>query len=83
MRFIQELAPPTDRLQRTIYIIKKVAKLKGYEIVKEFEVILVWNVDRLGRKLSHLVSLLNEVHSFGCDLYIHQFGMDTTTPTER
>ena len=50
-------------------------------IRKEFDVILVWSVDRLGRNLSHLVSFLNEVHSVGCDLYIHQSGMDTTTPT--
>ena len=47
---------------------------------KDFDIILCWSVDRLGRNLSHLVSFLNEIHSVGCDLYIHQSGMDTSTP---
>ena len=48
---------------------------------KEFDVILVWSVDRLGRNLQDLISFLNEIHSVGCDLFIHQSGIDTTTPT--
>ena len=50
-------------------------------IKKDFDTILVWSVDRLGRSLQDLVSFLNEVHSVGCDLYIHQSGIDTSTPT--
>jgi DNA invertase Pin-like site-specific DNA recombinase len=48
---------------------------------KEFDVIVVWSVDRLGRNLQDLISFLNEVHSLGCDLFIHQSGIDTQTPT--
>ena len=48
---------------------------------KEFDVILVWSVDRLGRNLQDLISFLNEIHSVDCDLFIHQSGIDTTTPT--
>ena len=48
---------------------------------KKFDIILCWSVDRLGRNLSHLVSFLNEIQSVGCDLYIHQSGIDTSTPT--
>lgn len=48
---------------------------------KEFDVILVWSVDRLGRNLQDLISFLNDVHSLGCDLFIHQSGIDTQTPT--
>ena len=47
---------------------------------KKFDMILTWSVDRLGRNLSHLISFLNEIHSVDCDLYIHQSGMDTSTP---
>ena len=47
---------------------------------KKFDIILTWSVDRLGRNLSHLISFLNEIHSVDCDLYIHQSGMDTSTP---
>ena len=43
--------------------------------------ILVWSVDRLGRSLQHLVSFLDEIHSVDCDLYIHQSGICTTTPS--
>ena len=53
--------------------------IKG-AIRKDFDLILVWSVDRLGRSLQDLVSFLNEIHSVDCDLYIHQSGIDTTTP---
>lgn len=54
--------------------------IKG-AVKKDFDTILVWSVDRLGRSLQDLVSFLNEVHSVGCDLYIHQSGVDTSTPS--
>jgi DNA invertase Pin-like site-specific DNA recombinase len=47
---------------------------------KEFDVIMAWSVDRLGRSLQHLVSFLGEIHAKGIDLYLHQQGIDTTTP---
>jgi DNA invertase Pin-like site-specific DNA recombinase len=53
--------------------------IKG-AVKKDFDSILVWSVDRLGRSLQDLVSFLNEIHSVGCDLYIHQSGLDTSTP---
>jgi DNA invertase Pin-like site-specific DNA recombinase len=54
--------------------------IKG-AVRKDFDLILVWSVDRLGRSLQDLVSFLNENHSVDCDLYIHQSGIDTTTPS--
>jgi len=48
---------------------------------KEFDLIMAWSVDRLGRSLRHLVTFLDEIHSKGVDLYLHQQGIDTTTPT--
>jgi DNA invertase Pin-like site-specific DNA recombinase len=47
---------------------------------KEFDFIAAWFVDRLGRSLQDLASLLGEVHSKGVDLYLHQQGLDTSTP---
>ena len=47
---------------------------------KEFDVIMAWSVDRLGRSLQHLVNFLGEIHAKGVDLYLHQQGVDTTTP---
>ena len=49
-------------------------------IRKEFDVVMVWAVDRLGRSLTHLVSFLSEIHAKKVDLFIHQQGIDTTTP---
>jgi DNA invertase Pin-like site-specific DNA recombinase len=47
---------------------------------RKFDVIMSWSVDRLGRSLQDLVAFLNEVHSLDIDLYLHQQGIDTTTP---
>ena len=50
---------------------------------RKFTRILVWDVSRLGRSLQHLVEFLNDVNSVGVDLYIHQSGLDTSTPSGR
>lgn len=47
---------------------------------RKFGLIASWSVDRLGRSLQDLVSFLSEVHAKKVDLYLHQQGMDTTTP---
>jgi len=47
---------------------------------REFDVVMAWSVDRLGRSLQHLVGFLGEIHAKGIDLYLHQQGIDTTTP---
>ena len=55
------------------------ALLKGVSR-KDFDVVASWSVDRLGRSLIDLVGLLQELHSTGVDLYLHQQGINTTTP---
>jgi DNA invertase Pin-like site-specific DNA recombinase len=47
---------------------------------REYDVVMAWSVDRLGRSLQHLVTFLGEIHAKGVDLYLHQQGIDTTTP---
>ena len=47
---------------------------------REFDVVMAWSVDRLGRSLQHLVAFLGELHAVGVDLFLHQQGIDTTTP---
>ena len=49
-------------------------------IRREFDVLMAWSVDRLGRSLRHLVDFLGEIHAKDVDLYLHQQGIDTTTP---
>jgi len=41
---------------------------------------MAWNIDRLGRSLKDLVAFLSELHALGIDLFLHQQGLDTTTP---
>lgn len=45
-----------------------------------FDVVAAWSVDRLGRSLIDLIGFLQELHSVGVDLYLHQQGVNTTTP---
>jgi len=47
---------------------------------REFDVVMAWSVDRLGRSLQDLVGFLSELHAVGIDLFLHQQGLDTTTP---
>jgi DNA invertase Pin-like site-specific DNA recombinase len=47
---------------------------------RQFDVIMAWSVDRLGRSLQDLVAFLSEIHALRIDLYLHQQGLDTTTP---
>ena len=47
---------------------------------REFDLVAAWSVDRLGRSLQHLVAFLGELHALKIDLYLHQQGIDTTTP---
>jgi DNA invertase Pin-like site-specific DNA recombinase len=47
---------------------------------RRFDVVMAWSVDRLGRSLQDLCGFLSELHSLGIDLFLHQQGIDTTTP---
>jgi DNA invertase Pin-like site-specific DNA recombinase len=47
---------------------------------RKFDLIMAWSVDRLGRSLQDLVAFLSEIHALKVDLYLHQQGLDTTTP---
>ena len=47
---------------------------------RQFDVVMAWSVDRLGRSLQDLVGFLSELHAVGVGLYLHQQGVDTTTP---
>jgi len=48
---------------------------------RNFDLIMAWSVDRLGRSLQDLVVFLGEIHALKVDLYLHQQGIDTTTPS--
>jgi DNA invertase Pin-like site-specific DNA recombinase len=47
---------------------------------RKVDLVMAWSVDRLGRSLQDLVHFLDHVHSRNVGLYLHQQGLDTTTP---
>jgi DNA invertase Pin-like site-specific DNA recombinase len=47
---------------------------------RKFDVVMAWSVDRLGRSLQDLAAFLSELHALRIDLFLHQQGLDTTTP---
>jgi DNA invertase Pin-like site-specific DNA recombinase len=42
--------------------------------------VAAWSVDRLGRSLQDLLGTFGELHAKGVGLYLHQQGLDTSTP---
>jgi DNA invertase Pin-like site-specific DNA recombinase len=47
---------------------------------RKFDMVMAWSVDRLGRSLQDLLALMMELRSLKIDLFLHQQGLDTTTP---
>lgn len=50
---------------------------------REVDLVAAWSVDRLGRSLQDLIGFLADLQAKGCDLYLHQQGIDTSTPSGR
>jgi DNA invertase Pin-like site-specific DNA recombinase len=46
---------------------------------KEFDMVATWSVDRLGRSLTDLLSILQCLRDKRVDLFLHQQGLDTST----
>ena len=47
---------------------------------RRFDVLVCWRLDRLGRSLKHLVTLLDELQALGVAFVSLQEGIDATTP---
>ena len=64
-------------------------KRPGYDALlkaisrREVDIVAAWSVDRLGRSLQDLVSFLADIQAKGCDLYLHQQAVDSSTPSGR
>ena len=48
---------------------------------REIDQVCVWSIDRLGRSLRDLISVLDELRQKGCELYVHKQAIDTNTPS--
>jgi DNA invertase Pin-like site-specific DNA recombinase len=50
---------------------------------RRFDIVMAWSVDRLGRSLADLVSTMQDLQGAKLGMYLHQQGLDTTTPSGR
>jgi DNA invertase Pin-like site-specific DNA recombinase len=50
---------------------------------RELDMVAAWSVDRLGRSLMDLLGFLTDLHAKGVHLFLHQQGLDTSTPSGR
>jgi DNA invertase Pin-like site-specific DNA recombinase len=48
---------------------------------RDFDKVMAWSVDRLGRSLPDLLAFMGELKAKGVDLYLHQQCLDTSTPS--
>ena len=48
---------------------------------REFDIVMAWSVDRLGRSLKDLVNFLEELRALNVDLFLKTQGIDTTSPS--
>jgi DNA invertase Pin-like site-specific DNA recombinase len=46
---------------------------------KKFDKLVVWSIDRLGRNMKHLVSVLSQLKDLDIDIYSYKQGIDTST----
>lgn len=95
LRELQEVAQRNGWIVTAVFTDEGISGAKGrdkrpgYDALltgvarKDFEMIACWSVDRLGRSLPHLVAFLGDIQAKGVDLYLHQQGLDTSTPSGR
>ncbi len=50
---------------------------------RRFDMILCWDISRLGRSLQNLVEILTDLQSMKIDLFFQQQGLDTSTSSGR
>src|ERR1700738_407333 len=48
---------------------------------RQFDMVMAWSVDRLGRSLQDLVGFLSELHALRVDLFLHQQGRGSRVAT--
>ena len=56
--------------------------MKGV-VRREFQIVMVWSLDRMGRSLIDLVNILAELDAKNVGFYSHKQALDTTTPSGR
>ena len=50
---------------------------------RRFDMVMVWDISRLGRSVQNLIEVMNELQSMKVDLFFLQQGLDTSTASGR
>lgn len=50
---------------------------------RRFDLVMCWDISRLGRSVQNLIEIMNELQSLKVDLFFLQQGMDTSTASGR
>ena len=48
-------------------------------ISHKFEIVMCWSIDRLGRSVTHLIEIMNELNELKIDMFFAQQSIDTQT----
>ena len=48
-------------------------------INRKFEIVMCWSIDRLGRSVTHLIEIMNELNELKIDMFFSQQSIDTQT----
>lgn len=95
LQVLREVAGKNDWEIVTEYVDEGISGAKGRDarpqfdalikdaVRRKFDLVMCWDISRLGRSLQHLVEFLSDIQSKNVDLYIHNSGLDTTTSTGR
>jgi DNA invertase Pin-like site-specific DNA recombinase len=54
-----------------------------YALRRNFDILMVWSIDRLGRSVLHVANALAELDTTGVRLYCDREGIDSSTPMGR
>ena len=50
---------------------------------RKFDMVMCWSIDRLGRSISHLIEIMNELNGLKIDMFFSQQSIDTTQSSGR
>ena len=76
--YLETVSGTKSRNQR-----KEFERLMKDGVRGKFQMILAWDVSRLGRSLKTLVEFMEDIQNRNIDLYLHQNGIDTSTSSGR
>ncbi len=92
---LKEIAERSGHLIVKIYSDDGISGSKGREdrpalnqmmkdaVNRQFEMVMCWSIDRLGRSITNLIEIMNELNELKIDMFFSQQSIDTQTASGR